>query len=64
MGETIINAFAIKDEFKLELPEGTPIQFRYYMEEPKKKKAFKSSKNSDKIMNMRIVGPNGEFGRF
>lgn len=58
-----MDAFAIRDEYKLEFAEGTPVEFRYYMEEPKKKKVLKSSKNAEKVMNMRIVGPNGEFGR-
>ena len=63
MGEIIIGAHAIKDEFKLEFPEGTAMNFRYYMEPEKKKKAFKSIKNMERSMNIKLVGPNGEFAR-
>ena len=62
MGETILSAFAIKFENNIDLPEGTPLQFRYFIEEEKKKKGFKSKK-ADKIMNFRLVHNASEFGR-
>lgn len=53
LGEVILNAFAIKFENGLDLPEGTGLEFRFFAAEEKKKKGF--AKKSDKNMNMRIA---------
>ena len=62
IGSTILLGFALKFQNNVDLPEGTPISFKYFIEEEKKKKGFKSKK-TDKIMNVRLVSKNSEFGR-
>ncbi len=54
VGSCILSGFAIKFENNLNIPEGSHIEFKYFIQEEKKKKGFKSKK-VDKSMNIRLL---------